>query len=226
MEQRENLVLISDQLLLLQALGKQNGTSQIYVELNDPAVETPLLKFSRDSGIPPVATNDVYFVDRSDFPLHRLLRAIDLNTSLSRIPTKELVSDDRWLKPEDAMARRYPHVVKAMDNTGRIAADCSADLGIGEFVFPSFEGPEGMDAFEYLREECYRGGERRYGELSDSVRKRLEHELKIIKDKGFATYFLIVRDIVRQSARTCGRGAAPRAWWILPRDHPRRAGYA
>jgi error-prone DNA polymerase len=59
-----------------------------------------------------------------------------------------------------------------------------------------------------LKEECYRGAERRYGELSDSVRKRLEHELKIVEDKGFASYFLIVRDIVRQSARTCGRGSA------------------
>ena len=65
---RKNLVVISDQLPLLQALGKQNGTSQIYVELNDPAAETPLLKFSRDSGIPPVATNDVYFVDPIGFP--------------------------------------------------------------------------------------------------------------------------------------------------------------
>jgi error-prone DNA polymerase len=95
-----------------------------------------------------------------------------------------------------------------MDNTQRIASDCSADLDIGRLVFPSFDAPEGMDAFEFLKEECYRGAERRYGELSDSVRKRLEHELKIIHDKGFASYFLIVWDIVRQSARTCGRGSA------------------
>ncbi len=208
LERRENLIVMSDQIPLLQALGKQNGTSQIYVELNDPAVERPLLNFSRESGIPPVATNDVYFVDPSDYPTHRLLRAIDLNTCLSRIPPKELVREDRWLKPEDAMARRYPHLVKAVDNTQRIAADCSSDLGLGELVFPSFDVPEGTDAFEYLKQECYYGAERRYGELSDSVLKRLEHELKIIKDKGFATYFLIVRDIVRQSARTCGRGSA------------------
>jgi error-prone DNA polymerase len=208
MEDRENLVVISDQLPLLQSLGKQNGTSQIYVELNDPKTETPLLNFSRASGILPVATNDVYFVDRSDFPLHRMLRAIDMNTSLSRIPATEVVSEDRWLKPEDEMARRYPHVPKAMENTERIAADCSSDLGLGGLVFPSFDAPGESDAFEYLKEECYRGAERRYGELSDSVLKRLEHELAIIKDKGFATYFLIVQDIVRQSARTCGRGSA------------------
>ena len=208
LERRENLIVISDHLPLLQMLGKQNGTSQIYVELNDPRLESPLLRFSRESGIPPVATNDVYFVDPSDFAMHRLLRAIDLNTCLSRIPPDEVASEDRWLKPEDAMCRRYPHVVKALDNTHRIAEDCSPDMGIGGPVFPSFDCPDGADAFEYLQEACYRGAERRYGELSDSVRKRLEHELKIIKDKGFAAYFLIVRDIVRQSTRTCGRGSA------------------
>ena len=199
---------MSDQVPLLRALGRQNGTSQIYVELNDPGAESQLLDFSRRSGIPPVVTNDVYFVDRSDFPLHRMLRAIDLNTALSRIPPEELASEDRWLKPGPVMERRYPHLAEALENTERIASECSSDMSIGNRVFPSFDPPGGLDAFEYLREECYRGAEWRYGELSDSVLKRLGHELKIIRDKGFATYFLVVRDIVRQSARTCGRGSA------------------
>jgi len=203
----DNLFVLSDQIPLLKALARQNGTSGLYVELNDPGAEPPLLDFSRTSGIPPVATNDVYFADPSDYAMHRLLRAIDLNTSLSRIPPGELVSDDHWLKPADVMARRYPHVERALENTQRIAEQCAPDLGIGRLVFPCAD-VGGSDPFEYLKEECYRGAERRYGELSDSVRKRLEHELKIIREKGFAPYFLIVRDIVRQSARTCGRGSA------------------
>jgi error-prone DNA polymerase len=207
-EDRENLIVMSDQIPLLSELGRQNGTSNIYVELNDPRVEPPLVKFSRDSGIPLVATNDVYFVDPSDFPMHRLLRAIDLNTSLSRIPPGELVSEDHWLKPEEVMARRYPHLVEALENTQRIASECSADMGIGRLVFPSLDTSDGRDDFEILKEACYRGAERRYGELSDSVLKRLEYELSIIKEKGFSTYFLVVRDIVQQSARTCGRGSA------------------
>ncbi len=206
-EDREHLIVLSDHLPLLGALGRQNGTSRLYVELNDPTAEPPLLDFSRKSGIPVVATNDVYFVDPADFPMHRLLRAIDLNTCLSRIPPGELASPDRWLKPPDAMARRYPHLGNALDNTLRIAEDCSPP-DLGKPVFPVFETPDGSNAFEHLREECYKGAERRYGELSDSVVKRLEHELAIIKSKGFASYFLVVQDIVRQSARTCGRGSA------------------
>jgi len=208
LREREHLVVLSDTLPLLEALAAQNGTSQLYVELNDPATETGLVGFSRRSGIPPVATNDVHFVDPSDFPMHRLLRAIALNTCLSRIPAGELAGEDRWFKPEEQMARRYPHLPEALETSGRIAEGCSADTGIGAPVFPSFETPDGSDAYDYLREQCYRGAERRYGELSDSVVKRLEHELAIIKDKGFASYFLVVQDIVRQSARTCGRGSA------------------
>jgi error-prone DNA polymerase len=208
LREREHLVVLSDTLPLLEALAAQNGTSQLYVELNNPATETGLVGFSRRSGIPPVATNDVHFVDPSDFPMHRLLRAIALNTCLSRIPAGELAGEDRWFKPEEQMARRYPHLPGALENSGRIAEGCSADTGIGAPVFPSFETPDGSDAYDYLREQCYRGAERRYGELSDSVVKRLEHELAIIKDKGFASYFLVVQDIVRQSARTCGRGSA------------------
>ena len=70
-EDRENLIVISDRVSLLRALGRQNGTSDIYVELNNPKMEPPLVEFSRTSGIPLVATNDVYFVDPSDFRMHR-----------------------------------------------------------------------------------------------------------------------------------------------------------
>ncbi|MFH1575064.1 MAG: DNA polymerase III subunit alpha [Acidobacteriota bacterium] len=208
LEDREGLFVLSDRVSLLEPLAGQNGTGHIYVELNDPAAEPPLLEFSRASGIPVVATNEVYFVDPADFPLHRLLRAIDLNTSLSRIPPAELARQDCWLKPPDAVARRYPHLGRALENSLRIAEECSADLGIGRTLFPEFEAPGGTDAFDFLREECYRGAEQRYGELSESVVKRLERELAIIRDKGFAPYFLVVRDIVRQSDRTCGRGSA------------------
>ena len=208
LEDREHLIVLSDRLPLLEALGRQNGTGRLYVELNDPAAEPALMDFSRRSGVPPVATNDVYLVDPADYPMHRLLRAIDLNTCLSRIPPGELAAQDRWLKPPEEMARRYPHLSSALENTLRIAGECSTDFDIGKIVFPAYETPNGDDAFEYLRDQCYRGAERRYGELSESVLKRLEYELKIIRDKGFAPYFLVVRDIVQQSTRTCGRGSA------------------
>ena len=59
-----------------------------------------------------------------------------------------------------------------------------------------------------LRKKCYRGAKKRYGNINSAVSERLEYELEIIRDKGFAPYFLVVRDIVQQSKRTCGRGSA------------------
>jgi error-prone DNA polymerase len=209
LDRREHLVILSDDISLLRALAAQDGTGDLYVELNNPLAEPPLLAFSHSSGIPVAATNDVYLLDRADYPLHRLLRAIALNTCFSRIPAEELAKEDRWLKPPEEMARRYPHRPDALENTLKIADECaSPKLDIGKLVFPRYEIPGGADQFDYLREECYRGAERRYGELTESVVKRLDHELSIVRAKGFAPYFLTVRDIVRQSARTCGRGSA------------------
>jgi error-prone DNA polymerase len=208
LEDRDGLFVLTDDLRLLEALGRQNGTSGVFVELADPASEPKLLAFARTHGLETVATNDVHFLDPGDYSLHRLLRAIDLNTCLSRIPPSEVAAPDRWLKPPDRMRQRYPHLERAIENSLRIADACSAELGFGAAIFPAFETPQGEDAFEFLRDQCYRGAEERYGELSDSVVKRLEHELAIVRSKGFAPYFLVVRDIVRRSARTCGRGSA------------------
>jgi error-prone DNA polymerase len=209
LDNRKGLIILTDMIPLADALARQTGTERLYVELNDPAAEARLVEFAHSTGIPVAATNDVYFGGADDFALHRLLRAIALNTCLSRVPAAELAGADRWLKPAREMALRYPHLPEALRNTEVIAAECcSPDLGIGRPIFPEFRPPGMCDAFEYLRDECFRGAERRYGELSDSVVKRLTHELDIIRDKGFAEYFLTVQDIVRQSTRTCGRGSA------------------
>ena len=73
---------------------------------------------------------------------------------------------------------------------------------------PPLPGPDGSSPAQRLRLEAYEGARRRYGaELSEAVVDRLEHELRSIRDMGFAAYFLIVRDIIQRSPRTCGRGS-------------------
>ena len=227
-EERENLVVISDQIPLLHKLAASSGTAGIYVELNDPGSERPLLDFCRSSGIPPVATNDVYFVDPSDFALHRLLRAIDLNTCFSRIPPGELAGEDRWLKPEEAMARRYPHCSQRRWTTRRVSPQIAQPIwGSASLCSRPSSSRTGRMLSSILQEECYRGAERRYGELSDSVLKRLRHELEIIKDKGLCDLFpdrARHRPAIRTNLRPRVRGREPRG--LLPRDHACRADHA
>ena len=74
-------------------------------------------------------------------------------------------------------------------------------------VLPPWTGPGGRSSDQELRRRAYAGARRRYGDLSEAVVERMEHELRIIAAMGFSSYFLAVEEIVRRSPRTCGRGS-------------------
>ena len=82
--------------------------SGLYVELRPGVARGALLRFARARGIPPVATGGVVLADAKAYSTHRLLRAIDLNTCLSRIPPGELEPHDATLVSPEEMARRHP----------------------------------------------------------------------------------------------------------------------
>jgi error-prone DNA polymerase len=208
LEDREGCIILSSDRELLHTLASQNGTTDLGVEVATGPDRFTLVEWARRSGLPPVATNDVHFAYPDDFEVHRLLRAIDLNTTRDRISPDELCSPDAWMKSEREMRAAFPDCPQAIDNTLRVADRCQLNLSLGTAVFPGFETPTGEDVFSYLETMCYKGAERRYGELSEALVARLDYELGIIRDKGFAEYFLVVEDIVRQSPRTCGRGSA------------------
>jgi len=81
---RKGLIAISDDFRLLKAL-KRDSDRDIYVEMSPGYSMHKCLAFSRDSGIPPVATNRVFLAAKEQFELHRVLRAVDLNSKLSRL---------------------------------------------------------------------------------------------------------------------------------------------
>jgi DNA-directed DNA polymerase III PolC len=215
----EGLVVLSPSLAVLQAALAARAPRDLYLALGSSsapsAAEGALqrLRAVRRLGIAPVAVNDVHFVDARDFDLHRLLRAIALNTTLDRVPPEELASPRAWLKPPAEMERAYPHCPEAVEATTRIAEECALDEPPwGALVFPRFadlpiDGASG-DSFSLLKSRCEEGARRRYGAVTPHVRTRLDHELAIIRDQGFADYFLVVQEIVKRSPRTCGRGSA------------------
>ena len=149
-----------------------------------------------------------YFIRRDDLAVHRLLRAIDRNTCLSRLAPEAIAPADAWLAAPDEYRRRFAVCPETLDAAAAIAARLTftgPDFGT---VLPPLPGLDGPAAADRLRAEAYAGAHRRYGgELAETVVERLERELKIIAAMGFAAYFLIVRDIVALSPRTCGRGS-------------------
>jgi error-prone DNA polymerase len=201
----EGLVILSDTVSLLRCL---KGKADLYVELMGGRTHRDLLEFSRSEKIPPVVTNGVFFLDQEEHHLHCLLRAVDLNTKLSRVPEREIAPQSAWLMPPDAMAACFPYARGALENTEIIAEECRFLPDFKSTLYSEFDGLDRRGVMNSLRRKCREGALNRYDSITPVVRKRLEYELGIIEEKGFGSVFLIMEDIVRQSPRTCGRGSA------------------
>jgi DNA polymerase III alpha subunit len=131
------LIITSDDLPAL-ATWKENSTQDLYVELTPGFRMREALLFSRESKLTPVATNRVHFVTREEYKLHRMLRAIDLNTTLSRLPEDACVSPNQWLASPSAFKCYYSDLPAALVNTRRIADSCWTDWDFKENIFPAF----------------------------------------------------------------------------------------
>ena len=205
---REGLVVLTPRVDLLHALAAQSKT-ELYLALTATPGSLDRLRAARALGIPPAAIGDVAFLAPGDWEMHRLLRAIALNTTRDRVPAGEVAPRGAWLRPPAEMERLFSFCPEAVEHGARIAERCVRTAPPwGSLIFPRFQGRDPGAAFELLRQRAEAGVVRRYGEISDAARARLEYELKIIREKRFADYFLVVEDIVRQSPRTCGRGSA------------------
>jgi DNA polymerase-3 subunit alpha/error-prone DNA polymerase len=172
------------------------------------SVHHPIYRTAKALGIPVVATPGSFFSAPADIHTHRLLRAIERNTVLSQLQPGDYAPPDAWLAAPEEYARRFAVCPDAVSATRRMAEQITftgPDFGL---VLPPWNGPGNRKASWCLRDAAYAGAQKRYGmDLSEPVVQRMEHELSVICQMGFDTYFLTVRDIVKHSPRTCGRGS-------------------
>ena len=204
---RQDLVVLSDDIPALTAWKKRKHQN-LYVELTPGMMMHQAVAFSRRSGIPPVATNRVHFVQPEQFHLHRVLRAIAFKTTLSQLPHQTCCSPHHWLAPTDVLEPHFTHIPHAVLNARRIAARCHTEWNFKGTVTQAFQDITNSQTFSTLQANTYEGARWRYGKISKKVQERIETELEVIQSKGFAMWFLIVQDIVQQAPRTCGRGSA------------------
>ncbi|MFA7425857.1 MAG: DNA polymerase III subunit alpha [Desulfosarcinaceae bacterium] len=201
------LTILGEDPALLAAVHQAGHTAAAMTPRPLPAAH-PLRQAARHLGLALVAVPDSVMITPADRDLHRLLRAIDANLPLSRVTENDLAPEDAWLAPPAEYRRRFAVLPRAVD-AGEALAEALVFTGprFG-VVLPPWRGPDGRSAVEWLREAAYAGARRRYGEdLSEAVVERLAHELAVIDRMGFSPYFLVVRDIVAASPRTCGRGS-------------------
>jgi error-prone DNA polymerase len=202
---REGLVLLSSDITLLEQVLDTSGPQDLYAELIPGKRRHAVLAAARRMGLKPVATNAVVAANAEDWARHRLLRAISQNVAISACPPESLASRDAWLRSPADIARYFPDCPDALTNAAAIAEQCRYRIPWGRVVPPRFAAHD--DAMVRLRALAYEGADRRYGTVAPITRDRLEHELGIIALKGFADYFLVVRDIVQQGPTHCGRGS-------------------
>lgn len=202
---RAGLVVLSQDVGLLERLLRLSGPEGLYAELRPGRDRHAVLAAARRLGIPAVATGGVMFAHPEDWSRHRLLTAIATNTTLSTLPPERIAPRDAWLRPAADIERHFPDCPDAVMRAGEVAERCRYRIPIGRTVPPRVAEHE--DAMARLAALAYAGAERRYGMVAPVTRDRLEHELRIIGAKGFADYFLVVRDIVEHGPTHCGRGS-------------------
>ncbi len=167
-----------------------------------------LRQTARQLGLTVAATPGSFFLEPGDAKVHYLLRAIDRNTTFSRLATVETAPTDAWLAPPsvyDRLFAMWPDTIRA---THEIAERLTFTGPRSHMVLPPWLDARGETTERLLRQAAYTGARRRYGDdLPEPVVDRLEHELRIIRQMGFPSYFLVVQDIVVRSPRICGRGS-------------------
>jgi error-prone DNA polymerase len=204
---REGLIIFSDDFRLLKAL-KKGSMEDLFVEMSPGYNMHRCLAFSRSSGIPPLATNRVYMVSKEQFRLHRILRAVDLNSKPSRLKQEDVCREHNFLSSAQSMIDQFPHAPDAIENSVRVGERCMKDWDIFRLTFPDFEGLSDREAFDRLYNKTMEGCRRRYGDITKAVRDRVDHEMAIIRDKNFSHYFLVVADLAEKASRSCGRGSS------------------
>ncbi|MBR5460518.1 MAG: DNA polymerase III subunit alpha [Clostridia bacterium] len=184
-----------------------------YLELQDHGIAeqktviTGLARIGREYNVPLVATNDVHYLRREDAGSQAVLMCIQTATTLSEGRPKGFETDELYLKSASEMSVIFARYPEALANTVKIAEKCNFDFDFSHLYLPAFNNSQGIPNEEYLREKCRRGlGEifRKHSippEEQKEYTERLDYELSVVIDMGFAEYYLIVDDFVSFAKR-------------------------
>ncbi|MFO7636006.1 MAG: DNA polymerase III subunit alpha [Clostridia bacterium] len=178
------------------------GDNNFFLELQDNGIESQnlvnqgILKISRETGIPLVATNDVHYLNRKDAKAHDVLLCIQTGKTMEDDDRMRFPTDQFYLKSPEEMDSIFGKFPSSLSNTLEIAKRCQVDFTFGKLHLPSFD-IKGRDHDEYLRERVAIGLKSRYGENPASVYiDRAQYEMKMIHEMGYIDYFLIVADFI------------------------------
>jgi DNA polymerase-3 subunit alpha len=182
-------------------------------------VNKALKEMSKDLSIPLVATNDCHYLDQSDAEAHDVLLCIQTGKNIDDEKRLKFSNNEFYFKSPAEMAQALPGFQNAFENTIHIAHRCQYEMEFGNYKYPVFQVPENRNLNEILVGESKTGLKNRLSENEDisgtsseelkrEYQERLDYELGVIQDMGFAGYFLIVADFI-DYARRCDIPVGP-----------------
>src|SRR4029079_1735369 len=194
------------------------GPDRFFIELQDHGlpkqqdVNRKLMTVAKRHVLPMLAKDERHYLNRQDSEVQVLLVCVQTNTTLDDPKRMRMETDQFYFKSPAEMERLFGELPDALSITVRVAERCTFDLEFGRLHLPSPDLPPDTTAFAHMSDLCRIGLEQRDPNASDEVVRRLEYELSVIEQTGFANYMLIVRDFAqfaRQAAIPFGvRGSA------------------
>ena len=151
-----------------------------------------VIALSKASGIPVVAQHDVYYLKPEDREACEVLRRIQHGGAVG-------INEDEDFSfvSEKQMLQFFKDMPEAVDRSKEIADRCNVSFELGKWVFPALAVSEGYKTHvEELRARTFAGISARGLAETPELLERIEYELKIINDKGYAPYFLVVSDLL------------------------------
>ncbi|MEA1960800.1 MAG: DNA polymerase III subunit alpha [Bacillota bacterium] len=181
------------------------GPDNFYLEVQnhgmdeEAQVRRAFYQLSEETGVPIVATNDLHYLKREDAAIHDVLLCIQTGKVVSDEDRMRFPGPEFYMKSEEEMQALFADHPEALINSLKIVEACNIEFRFGEFHLPYFPIPEGYDPESYLLKLVNERFEQKFPRPEPMVRERLDYELRIINQMGFAEYFLIVQDLVNWS---------------------------
>ena len=190
-----------------------------YIELQDHGLDEQkrtnpeLIDIAKKLGIEMVITNDSHYLRREDADMHDTLLCMQTNSDKDDPNRFHFANNEFYVKTAEELRDSFKWLdsetfERCINNTVAIAEKCHLMLELGKSPLPDYKVPAGHTIDSYLEYLVNEGLKKRYGEISQSLRERVDYELGVIEQMGFAAYFLITWDFIHY-AKTHGIPVGP-----------------
>jgi DNA polymerase-3 subunit alpha len=196
------------------------GDGNFFLEIQDhhldaeDRVRPDIIELAERTRLPLVCTNDCHYLKKEHAQAHDALLCIQTGKMVNDADRMRYETPELYVKSPEEMKKLFGHVPGAIENTVRIAEACHLELEFGVPKLPQFPLEAGYESLDDFLVACATEGlGQRYKPVTPDIHARLDYELKVIRQMGYAGYFLVVRDFIAFARRSGipvgpGRGSA------------------